>query len=332
MRIFSLGIVACAALSMAQNQHESNAAEHRTESSGRYRAMARISIRPRKKAPKPEPIHFDIYERIKYTVFERVRFNLLASPWTFNITIGNQRQHIGSWWGPQHMGAETRDWLNEACKQTEKWGSEKCSSEPWSRSIEVGEKAHAKWIDDNAFLRISSHHIPEEYGVGLQEAFIEQIVDTFLLAVNNDKNCYFFDRLSTVCTIPCVRNKALCSVPPCRGCKSDDRDIILRWCNAPDYVRVAINDRNEIEKAHMRVDLKFKGEMWQGKFDCVAIIEDVVNGARTNRTEKLKAATKAKIIGTVVTCPEKEVTGSCPNKDCTYRPGMCFKKQKDTGY
>lgn len=97
-------------------------------------------------------------------------------------------------------------------------------------------------------------------------------------------------------------------------------------------VRVVIRDRNEIEKAHMRVDLKFRPETWQGKFDCMAIVEDVGKGARANRTEKLRVATKAQVFETLVQCPDKEVTGSCPNSDCTYRPGMCFMHQKNTGY
>jgi hypothetical protein len=285
-----------------------------------------------KPSAEPERINFDIIECIHFQIFERIRFTFLPSPWYFNITIGNQRQHIGSWLGPQHFSAETRDWLNEACKQTDKWDAEKCSSKPWSRNIEVEEHEMARIVDDNAFLRISSHLIPKSYGIGLQEAFIEQIVDTFQLAISNDKNCYSFDRLSSVCTIPCVRSKFFCMLPPCRGCEVDERDIILRWCNAPDYVRVSFSDRNGVERVHMRVDLKFKAETWQGRFDCMAIVDDVAKAACANRTQKVKAATKAKDLDVVVACPNKEVTGSCPNDECTYRPGLCFMKQKDSGY
>lgn len=91
-----------------------------------------------------ERVQFDIYERIGFYIFERVRFSILADPpWTLNITIGIQRQHIGSWWGPQHLGVETKDWLNKACKQTDKWGSEKCSSEAWTGNIEIDIKDQA---------------------------------------------------------------------------------------------------------------------------------------------------------------------------------------------
>lgn len=175
------------------------------------------------------------------------------------------------------------------------------------------------------------HHVPEEYGVGLQEAFIEQTVDTFLIAVNRGSNCHKFNMLSVACCPLCVRS-FLCGVKPCVGCKTDPRGIVLRWCNAPDYVRVAMSDRNGIEKAHMRGDLKFEQETWQGKFDCVAIVDAVAQKARTEMVNKLKEVTKAKVLEAEVSCPHKEVTGSCPNDACTYRPGMCFRGQQDSGY
>jgi len=331
MKALVLGVTALAVRSVAQHQYDASSAGKLSTASLRIDPVTPSPIRARKRDA--ERVHFDIYERIQFEIFERVQFSLLPDPpWKFNITIGNQRQHIGSWWGPEHMAVEMKAWLNGACKQTDKWDSEKCNSDPFLRHIEMEQQKKAKFLDNGASLRISSHFIPEVYGIALQEAFIEQIVDTFVLAVNNDKNCYFFDRLSTSCLLPCVRSKINCSIAPCRGCDKDPRDIIIRWCNAPDYVRVAISDRNGIEKAHMRVDLQFIQETWQGKFDCMAIVDEVAQKARIDRTDKLKAATKAKVIEAVVVCPNKEVTGSCPNEDCTYRPGMCFLNQKDSGY
>jgi hypothetical protein len=129
-------------------------------------------------------------------------------------------------------------------------------------------------------------------------------------------------------------SNALCVTP-----KGDTRDVAIRWCNTPNYVKVAIVDKAGNEKAHMRVVLDFvrtkdQGDKGvdRGHFDCMAITEAVSNVVRANKTEeKAKAATKEVDVKTEVSCPDKEVTGSCPNEECRYKPGLCCKGQKDTG-
>ena len=195
MKVSALCIMALATLSVGHHKQEAKAVEVQLDTSAWIRSKIPSPIRARKKDK--ERVRFELYERVHFEFYERVRFDLLPdNPWTFNITIGNQRQAIGSWWGG-HMYNETKAWLSETCGQTEKWGSDKCSSGPWSRTIEIDKKGKAEYVKEAASVHISSHYIPEEYGVGLQEAFIEQITETFVLAVADDKNCFKFDRLST---------------------------------------------------------------------------------------------------------------------------------------
>lgn len=152
-----------------------------------------------------------------------------------------------------------------------------------------------------------------------------------MIATLDDKNSYRWDRKSGLCNF--------CANALCIKLKGDTRDVAIRWCNAPNYGRVAILDNAGNEKAHMRVELDFvrtkdQGDKGvdRGQLDCMAIIEVVGTGVRANKTEdRIKAATKAVDVNTEVSCPDKEVTGSCPNEECSSKSGICFKGQKDTG-
>jgi hypothetical protein len=142
MRVSLLGLVACVVLSTAQHQHESKIIGHQAESNGRTRSNARLPIRPRKNgpSPKPEPVHFDIFERIHFEIFERVRSSILLDPpWTFNITIGNQGQHIGGW-----QSALMRDQMSVAFKETcgwrAGWSANSCDAKIWNAYVEYVDK------------------------------------------------------------------------------------------------------------------------------------------------------------------------------------------------
>jgi len=331
MKALVLGVTALAVRSVAQHQYNARAAGKLSTVSTRTDPVTPSPIPARRKGA--ERVHFDLYEHIQFEIFERVQFSLLPDPpWTFNITIGNQRQHIGEW-GPAKMRDQMSVALKETCGWKNGWGSNTCDSKVWGAYVEYSnDKKEAVTKEKTVAVRISSDYLPEEYGETVQNILIDQIADTFMMATLEDKNCYKWDRKSQVCTW-CT---PLCSKEP----PGDSRGVIVRWCNAPDYVRVAIVDKAGNEKAHMRVDLEFlhtedqgKKKVDQGKFDCMAIVDAVGQGVRANATHnRLKEATKAVDFQTVVTCPNKEVTGSCPNADCHYKPGLCFKGQKDTGF
>ena len=85
-------------------------------------------------------------------------------------------------------------------------------------------------------VSVESDYIPGKHeggvdynGKSLQNAFISQIAYTFQLSGEDEKNCYRFDRRSTVCTF-------------CKICIPDGRDRVIRWCNAPEYVRVSVKN------------------------------------------------------------------------------------------
>lgn len=170
-------------------------------------------------------------------------------------------------------------------------------------------------------MNVESDYIPgkDEGGVkyngkSLQNAFIAQIADTFQKSGEDEKNCYKFDQKSTIC-LGCAR-----------FCPSfNARKQILRWCNAPEYVRVSLKDGEGKEVAHMKVVLKFTGTTDQGKFDCMAIRETVEKSARDSRLKGVKDAIDGKEVEANVSCSGEEVTGTCPNEECLYQLGPCFK-------
>lgn len=179
-----------------------------------------------------------------------------------------------------------------------------------------------------AEVTVSSAYIPEANHEEFQTAFIDQIADTFMIAASDEKNCYWFDRKADFCTL-C--QNWLCGVfmGISRSGQRDTRGQYLRWCNAPEYVRVSVSDIEGKEIAHMKVNLKFLGETDQGKFDCVGVIEAVDQNARDGRLAGLKEVVGGKDVETVVACSSKEVTGSCPlekdpNLNCLYKFGKCF--------
>ena len=96
---------------------------------------------------------------------------------------------------------------------------------------------------------------------------MEQVAETYKVVTEDAKNCYWFDRRSTVCTF-------------CKICVPDARGRVVKWCNSPEYVRVALQDENGREVAHLQVSVKFMGQTNQGRFDCAAVREAVRNGAQ----------------------------------------------------
>ncbi|RII19246.1 hypothetical protein CUC08_Gglean001910 [Alternaria sp. MG1] len=165
---------------------------------------------------------------------------------------------------------------------------------------------------------VESDYIPGKHeggvdynGKSLQNAFISQIAYTFQLSGEDEKNCYRFDRRSTMCTF-------------CKICIPDGRDRVIRWCNAPEYVRVSVKNGEGKEVAHMKAVLKFTGTTDKGKFDCMAIKESVERSARDDRVREVKEAVGGKEVEARATCSGDEVTGNCPN-ECLYKLGPCFK-------
>ncbi|CAG5186140.1 uncharacterized protein ALTATR162_LOCUS11500 [Alternaria atra] len=137
-------------------------------------------------------------------------------------------------------------------------------------------------------VNVESDYVPEkkeggvEYnGKSLQNAFIAQIADTFQKSGEDEKNCYRFDRRSTMCTF-------------CKICIPDGRDRVIRWCNAPEYVRVSVKNEEGKEVAHMKVVLRFTGTTDKGRFDCMAIKEGVETSARDDRMREVKDAVGGK--------------------------------------
>jgi hypothetical protein len=215
------------------------------------------------------------------------------------------------------------------------WGKDTCSSKDWGFYDEHadtrGRQLEAK---DAAIVKITSNYIPEEYGKALEDAFVEQIVEVLRLAVKDDKNCCLFDPKSTICLF---FKGTLCH-PTLGKYKSTTVNLqerLRRWCNVPDYVRVALADPTGKEKTHMRVDVRFDCSktlrsteciMEMGKFDCVPVMgateqEPRINGTRSGM---LKKVTHGKDVDIVAVCPNKAVTGSCLDERCLYQLGACF--------
>ena len=80
----------------------------------------------------------------------------------------------------------------------------------------------------------------------------------------------------------------------CKICIPDGRDRVIRWCNAPEYVRVSVKNGEGKEVAHMKVVLKFTGTTDKGRFDCMAIKEGVERSARDDRVREVKEAVGGK--------------------------------------
>ncbi|KAH7091373.1 hypothetical protein FB567DRAFT_589266 [Paraphoma chrysanthemicola] len=239
--------------------------------------------------------------------------------WSFNIDIGNQRQHIGAWYGT-FIRDDIKDAVNKLCNHSKKRGAGTCSTKNESFYVEYSNRQAMIERTKSVLVHIASDNIPEEYGTALRQAFIDQIADVFMIATVDDKNCYRWDRTKQMCLFCDLK---MCMAPAARGRQPDTRGRIVRWCNAPEYVKVALADKEGQEKAHMKVELDFQYPMDQGKFDCMGIIDTVDRNARENRQEALRGVLKSKTINTVVVCPEKEVTGSCPGSDCLYKEGGC---------
>lgn len=112
----------------------------------------------------------------------------------------------------------------------------------------------------------------------------------------------------------------------------DIRRTILTWCNAPDYIHVAITDSGDTEKAQMRVDLKFDCPKILGGRGCLTDLKQFDCGTGANslgraneaRNDMLKAAVKVKDVSVEAKCPLKDVVGGYPNEGCLYRWGSCF--------
>ncbi|KAH7081421.1 hypothetical protein BKA63DRAFT_503787 [Paraphoma chrysanthemicola] len=199
--------------------------------------------------------------------------------WSFKIDIGNQRQHIGAWYGT-FIRDDIKEALSKQCKRSKKWGTGTCSTKSESFYVEYSNQRERIERTESVLVHVVSDDIPEEYGTALRGAFIDQIADIFMIATIDDKNCYRWNRTKEMCLFCDLK---MCMAPATRGRQPDRRGRIVRWCNAPEYVRVAVADKDGQEKAHMKVKLEFQYPMDQGKFDCMGIIDTVDRNAREIR-------------------------------------------------
>jgi hypothetical protein len=261
-------------------------------------------------------------------------------PYTFAIETSNQRQHVGRWYG-RYISEGLTETLKNRCND-KKTGSNTCKTKKEKfDNIEYSDERGfvergTKFVEVNVESDIPSKTEGVNYnGELLQKAFIAQIADTFQKSGEDEKNCYKFDQKSTIC-IGCL--------PLCFSARGTSR--ILRWCNAPEYVRVSLKDGQGTEIAHMKVVLKFTGTTDQGKFDCMvsperrnacetytdlicqplqAIKESVEKSARDDRLKDVKKAIDGREVEARFSCSGEEVTGACPNEECMYQLGICFK-------
>jgi hypothetical protein len=212
---------------------------------------------------------------------------------TFKVESGNKVIQVGSWTTDVTysgiLGAH-----RERCDRSKKgWGPGKCSGGDWGFYTEYTDKL-GQWLEEKnaAIIKITSDYLPEEYGKTLQGAFVEQIADVFSLAVKEDKHCYMLDPKAAICPF-CLDKLCIARTGPFANRYVTPKQRLLRWCNVPDYVRVAVVDENQREQAHMRVDLRFECprplgsfpcRVDLGKFDCVALIATVEQEPRDNKT------------------------------------------------
>ncbi|OAL51610.1 hypothetical protein IQ07DRAFT_642544 [Pyrenochaeta sp. DS3sAY3a] len=242
---------------------------------------------------------------------------------TFHIDISNQRQHVGAWYGT-FIRDNLLSFLKPLCSRKRK--STQTTCEPSSHKYK-----NIEHPDDNGHVKktsgveatLSSSFFPPDAPEDLHEAFIAQIADTYMIATLSDGNCFKYDRKATVC-IDCKEHLCLEKLPPSRGAKPDMRERIVRWCNAPEYVRVSVTDAAGKETAHMEVRLQFGGKTELGRLDCVGFIDGVDGNARAERVKGLEEGMRDKV-GVVVACEKREVVGSCPNAECLYQIGDCFR-------
>ena len=241
-------------------------------------------------------------------------------PYIFSIEISNNRQHVGQWYG-RYISEGLTDTLKNRCDDN-KTGANTCKTKKDKfDNVEYSNKdGFVDKTTNFVEVNVESDYIPSKdegganyNGKSLQDAFIAQIADTFQKSGEDEKNCYKFDQKSTICAgcFICI---------PFKGKKQ-----IIRWCNAPEYVRVSVKDGEGKEVTHMKVVLKFTGTTDQGKFDCMAIRETVERSARDNRLKDVKDAIDGKEVVANVSCSGEEVTGTCPNEECLYQLGPCFK-------
>ncbi|KAH8712261.1 hypothetical protein GQ44DRAFT_776130 [Phaeosphaeriaceae sp. PMI808] len=108
--------------------------------------------------------------------------NLEKSPkvgnkWTFSVTVGNQRQHVGSW-STRTMRDEIVAHLNPHCTAITQWGANACSSKASTQGVyyaipEGILHAGKIFLGGNALsLSIISNFIPETDGKVLVQNFI----------------------------------------------------------------------------------------------------------------------------------------------------------------
>jgi hypothetical protein len=245
--------------------------------------------------------------------------SLGPQPYTFSIEISNQRQHVGQWYG-RYISDDLTKLLKNRC-DNDKTGANTCKTkkDKYDNIEYSNERGYVKREDEFVEVNVESDYIPRKNeggvsydGKSLQNAFIAQIADTFRKSGEDEKNCYKFDQKSTLC-IGCIA-----CIP------FDGRARVLRWCNAPEYVRVSVKNEEGKEIAHMKVVLKFTGKTDKGMFDCMAIREGVEKSARDHRLKEVKDAVNGREVEANVTCSGEEVTGNCPN-NCLYQLGKCFK-------
>lgn len=241
---------------------------------------------------------------------------------TFHIDISNQRQHVGAWYGT-FIRDDTLDFLDPLCSR-DKSGQINCKLDSNNGTNVEHADVNEKWkVVRMRGVRttLKSFFFPPDAPEDLHKAFIAQIADTYMIATLSDGNCFKFDRTSTIC-VNC--NKGFCPLIPGRGQPADNRGRIIRWCNAPEYVRVSVTDAEGKETAHMEVRLQFGADTEMGKLDCVGIIDAVDANAKAERAKGLEKGLRDKV-EVVVACSSKEVTGSCANEECLYNTEKCGK-------
>lgn len=255
--------------------------------------------------------------------------------WSFNIESGNKGVQVGSWSPDVTHDGLLRALRDRCSKSPKKWGQNRCSSQDYGFYVEYADKWGIQTEYKNAAkIHVSSDLIPESYGSALQDAFMEHIADVYKSAIEEDKNCYTFDPKSTICMF-CKDLLCIAKFGPMGGKSVTVKERMRRWCNVPDYVKVAISDQDGKEQAHMRAELRFDCPNYLGsagckkglgKHDCVASLEKIRRQVKADksRNELLKKATKGKEFGVAAKCSSQEVTGSCPNKECLHQLGACF--------
>jgi hypothetical protein len=248
--------------------------------------------------------------------------------WFFNTESGNKGQQVGLWSANfKHDGIAGT--VRDRCKL-------KRGRNPGSYDRKVA-KLYAEYAGrydvqqgskDAVHMYLSSSFLPRKQGSALRNAFVDQVAEVFMLTVLEANNYYMFDPKSMICLF-CKEDLVVAISGEFKNAKVNAQQRLVRWRDAPDYMRVAVADETGKETAHMRADLQFKCprdffkthcRVGLGKVDCVALINIVGRDSRSNRTriEMRESATKGKELDVVATCPNREVTGSCPNEQCLY--------------